>query len=1714
MTIALGNLQLKIEVESRSLDGLEAQLKRLESIANGTGRSIGQGISRGIQTALQSSAPTVIQTSLGSATQSSQSQAQSQGKAIGSGILQGMQGSLQGMQGMFRATFQGAIMGISGAVTNQITGMFQQAGRSAIGFAQDVASVGFQNEQVSASFKTLLKDASAASAMMQQIRELGKTTPFETKDLQESGQMLLSMGVPAGKLIDNLKVMGDLAAGTGSRIKDLAYVFGTSLTTGKIYTRDLNQLATRGIPIYEMMAKQLKVNETRLREMLSQGKVSYNDLARAAQSSTQAGGRYFGAMADQMDSVSGRVSNLQDIFDDIKIKVFEAFKPLTNEMVGIFSQMFGGISGNTSMFDSIKARAQEVADYLKANPQYAQQLGETLNNVVSQGFDALLNGARSLLDYLRDNPTAIQDLITKIQEAIGFVGNFLSGFGQGFAEIFNTLRPVLEQFGIINTASTDSKAMAEAMGKAAAYMITFNAAAGAVLPIITGLLSTVGTIASLFGGLPGIIGGISSAVGGVGAAVGGIGSALSGIASSIPVVALAIGAISITAYNIVGYASNWQDVLLGIQQTWKDLNGLIDSVLQFIPKGIRDSSIFKGLWDAWKTVLLGAISPLMGIASAIDGLYKKSSTFRGIWDGMKSVASGVANAFTSTIGAAIDFLTGKAQQLMGFLGSASSAIGGGMQSVVDAGQNLVSGNGGGSGDGGGARTADHYVGAVLSILEAPTRQGRVDAAQVISNRVGSNFNGYGRSIRDQGFASGQFQPFFTDISKGEIQDRNSAINALQKKGFSAKQAAEALDNFFADIADAGKVNDSQSKVAGRQYFKGVSEYRHMRRGEDFLRQHGENFFHHEDNDRKHRTMTPIGSVFGGGGGNQRIALKDQHGNTSYAHQVQPQHAGKVVVNRTGTKDEHGLEVLMVRTFDKLGNMVGQFTANSGIRSTQGNFGQKARDVARTNNPMPFGDYAIGDTVAAPNIPGYGKTTTILSPQFATARSGIEAHVDGNRAIAPGSAGCLVFKSEAEFAAFMQSVRNSGAKTLRFEEARTSTMSQAIAQQVQPRVLANQGATGDISVPGKDVFDNAEAREALKIARAGEDEKRSLDREKQRRDREQAREMAQNQARLSLASVEDPRVRDAIQQRIDRAQIESKYDDKLEELKQAREALMLKSRRKSEDMGLIKEQQEREMKAYQEAQAAGVMGAAPPEMGGKELQRLQALPNYAKHAQAIDAQIEKLERLKMVEFGVEAAENQRDLKAKQRADERSTRDAATKSSNDAQRRQMEESIALLQMKGGIEATTEAKTMQLKLERFNIEAKLNEESRKSQDAIDDLAKTIDQYQKSLTPTQAKEDPTLKLLNSELERLKKNQADLKTGAASQLRIIDEKDVQNAREINRLLQENKLSRSRLTLESDQQLAGAKATYLRQQGDEFGARDIERQGAIAGENQAHQERMFGIEKSVKDTFGDLTSPEAVAALERLRSNAEQLNQLNLENIKGQFKTLGQTVLDIGKDAFKDFFTSILDGSKSIGDAFKDMVKSIAGQLAKLAVNQIFMSLFGGKLGGGLLGGGGGGLFSGLLGGGAVGLAYSGGYVSGAGIVPNYADGGDVAAIPGSPFSKGYGNISAALQKEGRGAVLAALTPGEIVLSVRQARKFRELGMQRVLNFSAGGTVPGGAIASTSASPTNVNITVPVSVQAGSGIDGNKLAANLAPAFRSIVQSEIERQQRPNGQLS
>mgnify|MGYP005869320579 CR=1 FL=1 len=182
-------------------------------------------------------------------------------------------------------------------------------------FITHVATVRGEFQQLEIAFKTMLGSAGQADALMSQLIKTAAITPFGMTDIAQAAKQLIAYGVAADEVNDTLIRLGDIAAGLSIPINDLAYLYGTTMVQGRLYTQDLNQFLGRGIPLMEELAKQFGVAENQVKQLVEDGKVGFPEVQKAIENLTNEGSKFGGLMEAQSKTITGQISNIEDAID-------------------------------------------------------------------------------------------------------------------------------------------------------------------------------------------------------------------------------------------------------------------------------------------------------------------------------------------------------------------------------------------------------------------------------------------------------------------------------------------------------------------------------------------------------------------------------------------------------------------------------------------------------------------------------------------------------------------------------------------------------------------------------------------------------------------------------------------------------------------------------------------------------------------------------------------------------------------------------------------------------------------------------------------------------------------------------------------------------------------------------------------------------------------------------------------------------------------------------------------------------------------------------------------------------------------------------------------------------------------------------------------------------------------------------------------------------
>lgn len=179
-----------------------------------------------------------------------------------------------------------------------------------------------------------------AGSVFAGLKEMVSTNGLEMEPTKIGAQRLLALGDSAGRVVEHMRMIGDMVAGSGgmANTEGLTDLFAKTLQTGKVDTRMLSGLSAQGFDVVGMFKDSTGKDEGEVRSMLKAGTLGFNDLAKAFEVATSEGHRFHGAAKVMADTLSNRWNDLGVAVVDVK-KSFAApmMEPLKDGLVTLTS---------------------------------------------------------------------------------------------------------------------------------------------------------------------------------------------------------------------------------------------------------------------------------------------------------------------------------------------------------------------------------------------------------------------------------------------------------------------------------------------------------------------------------------------------------------------------------------------------------------------------------------------------------------------------------------------------------------------------------------------------------------------------------------------------------------------------------------------------------------------------------------------------------------------------------------------------------------------------------------------------------------------------------------------------------------------------------------------------------------------------------------------------------------------------------------------------------------------------------------------------------------------------------------------------------------------------------------------------------------------------------------------------------------------------------
>lgn len=297
-----------------------------------------------------------------------------------------------------------------------------------LGFEQLAGSIfntRSQFQQLEISFNTMLGSADKSKQLMDELIQTAAHTPFDMSSITSGAKQLLAYGTEAKDVNKTLVQLGDIASGLNIPLGELVYLYGTTVSQGRMFTMDLRQFMGRGVPLAEEIGKILHQNTTEVQESVSKGKVTSDIFKEAIANMTQAGGRFGGLMEQQSKTLEGQWSNIgdsiQQMFNEIGKKsegVFSSGLSIISAMVENWQEVIKVIGVATVAVGSYRASLMAAASIRKA--EEAQKADDMM-----KGIDAEIKRLQDLenSNYKSLGKDKKQERVNKQQDLASIVGD-------------------------------------------------------------------------------------------------------------------------------------------------------------------------------------------------------------------------------------------------------------------------------------------------------------------------------------------------------------------------------------------------------------------------------------------------------------------------------------------------------------------------------------------------------------------------------------------------------------------------------------------------------------------------------------------------------------------------------------------------------------------------------------------------------------------------------------------------------------------------------------------------------------------------------------------------------------------------------------------------------------------------------------------------------------------------------------------------------------------------------------------------------------------------------------------------------------------------------------------------------------------------------------------------------------------------------------------
>lgn len=305
-----------------------------------------------------------------------------------------------------------------------------------------------------------------------------KGTAYGFDEAAKAAASFGASGVSAGEDMEKaLMGVAGVAAMTGSSFADIADVFTTVASQGRLMTNELTRLSYRGLNVSAVLAEQLHVSEAQVHEMVHKGKIDFKQFSEAM---TDAFGKH---AKDANKTFTGSISNIKAALSRIGA---DFASPIANDTIPALNSLI-------DVIDSIHDSMSPVIDMFKT---WSGILTTVFDNALtrlkdSKAFSNIFNGIRNIF-------MSLVIVLYSVKQAFDETFPKIGGLSQAFRLLTAYLIPTEENFnGLVNIFKvffSVVKVVFDGLKVGAKILLFLGSLAFKFLNVVLGLAAAIGEL--------------------------------------------------------------------------------------------------------------------------------------------------------------------------------------------------------------------------------------------------------------------------------------------------------------------------------------------------------------------------------------------------------------------------------------------------------------------------------------------------------------------------------------------------------------------------------------------------------------------------------------------------------------------------------------------------------------------------------------------------------------------------------------------------------------------------------------------------------------------------------------------------------------------------------------------------------------------------------------------------------------------------------------------------------------------------------------------------------------------------------------------------------------------------------------------------------------------------------------------------------------------